>query len=391
MLPLFSYQKLLPYIDDTSTSPPETIQVDGNSAPNLAFSSWTDLDQRAVILLNSSLTEEAAAEVLGLSNARSIWAALEAAYSNFSSACDKLAAISQPVDEMDKIHWFLCGLSPSFETFSTAIRTSRPSPLFQDLLSQEKNHEMFLQSLNGSDVPPAAFISQESRSPNTMGRSSNNPRSGGTRGGGRGRGDKCPPHCQLWNPDWYVDTGATAHMTSSTNNVSQPAPYSGNMHVIFGNGNRLPVSHMGTYMVSKKLLLRDDREIKHVIAKGLYEDVLYVLRDGPTTLVASSSGVSNKASFELWHKRLGHISFDVILGKRLSFELNPKRSLHPLDLIHCDLWGSTLVLSGGYLYYVIFVDDYWNGYLRKGRKTKPKRQNRTWNGKAWKRQSQVQA
>ncbi|GJW90894.1 hypothetical protein Tco_0168447 [Tanacetum coccineum] len=31
---------------------------------------------------------------------------------------------------------------------------------------------------------------------------------------------------------------------------------------------------------------------------------------------------------------------------------------------------------------------YWNGYLRKGRKTKPKRQNRTRNGKAWKRQSQ---
>ncbi|GKB59301.1 copia protein [Tanacetum coccineum] len=27
----------------------------------------------------------------------------------------------------------------------------------------------------------------------------------------------------------------------------------------------------------------------------------------------------------------------------------------------------------------------WNGYLRKGRKTKPKRQNRTRNGKAWKK------
>ncbi|GKE06096.1 hypothetical protein Tco_1398114 [Tanacetum coccineum] len=31
----------------------------------------------------------------------------------------------------------------------------------------------------------------------------------------------------------------------------------------------------------------------------------------------------------------------------------------------------------------------WNGYLRKGRKTKPKRQNRTRNGKTWKRQSPV--
>ncbi|GJX30022.1 hypothetical protein Tco_0238101 [Tanacetum coccineum] len=32
-----------------------------------------------------------------------------------------------------------------------------------------------------------------------------------------------------------------------------------------------------------------------------------------------------------------------------------------------------------------------NGYLRKGRKMKPKRQNRTRNGKAWKRQSQDKA
>ncbi|GKA11009.1 reverse transcriptase domain-containing protein [Tanacetum coccineum] len=35
-----------------------------------------------------------------------------------------------------------------------------------------------------------------------------------------------------------------------------------------------------------------------------------------------------------------------------------------------------------------FGDSDWNEYLRKGRKTKPKRQNRTRNGKAWKRHSQ---
>ncbi|GJV21582.1 hypothetical protein Tco_1370602 [Tanacetum coccineum] len=34
-----------------------------------------------------------------------------------------------------------------------------------------------------------------------------------------------------------------------------------------------------------------------------------------------------------------------------------------------------------------FALPFRNGYLRKGRKTKPKRQNQTRNGKAWKRQS----
>ncbi|GKC63866.1 hypothetical protein Tco_1096464 [Tanacetum coccineum] len=36
-------------------------------------------------------------------------------------------------------------------------------------------------------------------------------------------------------------------------------------------------------------------------------------------------------------------------------------------------------------------ESYWKGYLRKGQKTKPKRQNQTRNGKAWKRHSQVKA
>ena len=31
----------------------------------------------------------------------------------------------------------------------------------------------------------------------------------------------------------------------------------------------------------------------------------------------------------------------------------------PLDLIHCDVWGPSLVTSvSGYRYYVIFIDDY---------------------------------
>ncbi|GKE47260.1 retrovirus-related pol polyprotein from transposon TNT 1-94, partial [Tanacetum coccineum] len=145
----------------------------------------------------------------------------------FKGICDKLAAIGQPVDEMDKLHWFVCGLGASFETFSTAIRTTKPFTTFCDLLSQAESHEMFLKSLHGQS------------------------------------------------------------------------------------------------MVSNKILLRD------VIAQGLCEDGLYVLRDTPMAL-AATVGVSRKASFELWHNHL----------------------------IHCDLWGPAPVSSDGYLYYVIFVDDY---------------------------------
>ncbi|GJY45042.1 hypothetical protein Tco_0433255 [Tanacetum coccineum] len=40
---------------------------------------------------------------------------------------------------------------------------------------------------------------------------------------------------------------------------------------------------------------------------------------------------------------------------------------------------------------IMLEREHGNGYLRKGRKTKPKRQNRTRNGKAWRRHSQIQA
>ncbi|GKG05012.1 hypothetical protein Tco_0315399, partial [Tanacetum coccineum] len=82
MLPIFTYKKLIKHIDGTSTAPPSTIVVDGQTVPNPAVAAWNEVDQRAVILLQSSLTKEFAVEVLCLTTARQIWLSLEVAYSN---------------------------------------------------------------------------------------------------------------------------------------------------------------------------------------------------------------------------------------------------------------------------------------------------------------------
>lgn len=66
---------------------------------------------------------------------------------------------------------------------------------------------------------------------------------------------KC--HVNTGSPDWYVDLGATAHMTPSTQHISHTAPHTGNMQVLFGNGHHLPVSHIGHSYISNNLLLRD--------------------------------------------------------------------------------------------------------------------------------------
>lgn len=53
-------------------------------------------------------------------------------------------------------------------------------------------------------------------------------------------------------------------MTSIPNNVSYTAPNTGNMHVTFDNGQKLPLSHIGHSMLSNKLFLCDVLIIPHL-------------------------------------------------------------------------------------------------------------------------------
>lgn len=48
------------------------------------------------------------------------------------------------------------------------------------------------------------------------------------------------------DPNWYVDSGASNHVTSDFNNVTNSMPYGGKEKVVVGNGTALPISHIGT-------------------------------------------------------------------------------------------------------------------------------------------------
>src|ERR1043165_9888140 len=129
-----------------------------------------------------------------------------------------------------------------------------------------------------------------------------------------------------------------------------------------------------------------DRKTGEVLARGICENGFYVLTQSHKSLVAALFSSQLRASFNKWHSRLGYVSFETIsnlnkLGhvfvtsllpkpglcnscelskaKHLPFIENNKRAQQVLDLIHCDLWGPAPIAStGGYLYYVIFVDDH---------------------------------
>lgn len=186
--PLLNHQKWMSHVDGSSTIPPPKILVDGNEIWNPAHEAWIDVDQKVLLILQSSLSEESMAEVLGLSSPREVWTALESAYSHdsqersqnlkdslrqlkkgtlsvseyakqFKSICDKLQAIGQSVPETDKSHWFLCGLGPTFEIFSTAHRAVPTRPSFRTLVTQAEGHEMFISSLHEPTPSPVAFNS----------------------------------------------------------------------------------------------------------------------------------------------------------------------------------------------------------------------------------------
>ena len=131
----------------------------------------------------SSLTEEAMAEVLGLTTAaRDVWLALENSFSHisktsefrikddlqlikrgtrsvteyslsFKALCDQLTAMGRSVDDTDKVHWYLRGLGADFAHFSIAPMSLTPLPAFKDLAPKAKSFEIFQKSLESSSFP----------------------------------------------------------------------------------------------------------------------------------------------------------------------------------------------------------------------------------------------
>jgi hypothetical protein len=134
-----------------------------------------------------------------------------------------------------------------------------------------------------------------------------------------------------------------------------------------------------------------DLTIKNVIVRSNSTGPLYTMRL-PGSLTLSSSAVAALAAVPhaltvvaptTWHRRLGHPDPDALsslsqssfiqctskkndfchacqLGKhtRLPFCSSSHRVEHPFDLIHLDLWTSSVVSVSGSKYYLIILDDY---------------------------------
>ncbi|RVW19267.1 Retrovirus-related Pol polyprotein from transposon RE1 [Vitis vinifera] len=322
LLPLLESQDLLGYVDGTLVPLPRFEPVT-STILSTKYLAWKAADQRLLCLLLSSLTEEAIATVVGLSTAREVWLALENTFSHHSKArelrlkddlqlmkrstkpvaehartfktlCDQLHAIGRPVEDTDKVHWFLRGLGTDFSSFSTAQMALTLLPYFADLVSKAESFELFQRSLESSEPTTTAFTAtNRSRTTshgtpfafrsNQRGRSHSHNNNSSNRGrtySGHGRrpprcqicrieghyADRCNQQyartdssahlaeafntsCSLSGPeaaDWFLDTGASAHMTTDPSILDQSKNYMGKDSVIVGNGASLPITHTGT-------------------------------------------------------------------------------------------------------------------------------------------------
>lgn len=116
---------------------------------------------------------------------------------------------------------------------------------------------------------------------------------------------------------------------------------------------------------------------------GLYP--IYLQRTSLNKCRGLTALLGIKATFDMWHSRLGnpanpvvhclvtsqklHVSSILVKthlcsscqlgkGKKFPFPKSTRESVSPLQIIHSDVWSSPISSTNGCRYYVIFFDDY---------------------------------
>ncbi|CAL9247603.1 unnamed protein product [Arabidopsis halleri] len=215
---------------------------------------------------------------------------------------DQLHSIDFPMTEQEKIYALLSGLGKEYEPVTTVIEHSMdtpPGPYYEDVVFKLIAFDDKQQSYSSAPEVTPHLVFHTEKSYYDKGGSTNRGGRSGNRGRGnystKGRGfqqhgngqnnDSSRPTCQICGKyghsafkcynrfnesysqpslptamaalrisdeehrtgnDWLPDTAATAHITNSVNNLQQSQPYQGHDSVMVGNGDFLPITHIGT-------------------------------------------------------------------------------------------------------------------------------------------------
>ena len=227
-----------------------------------------------------------------------------------------------------------------------------------------------------------------------------------------------PPDAQ-----WYMDTGATSHMTANGGNLTSYLNMSNNRNITVGNGHTIPIIGYGHALLPESKhpfilnnVLHAPKLIKNLVsvrkftiennASIEFDPFGFSVKDFPTgmplmrcnssgdlypvttrpTIDFSTPSTFTVVSPDLWHNRLGHPGTPVLsslrrnnfiicnkfqdnffcnsclLGKQIKLPFYESLSFTslPFDIVHSDIWSSPTLSSEGHRYYVLFLDDFTN-------------------------------
>ena len=305
-------------------------------------------------------------------------------FGKMRSLGDEIAASGKPIDEEDMVAYILNGLDDDFEPVISALVAMIEPITMTDLYSQLLSFEN-RQALrgNGSSVTAANRGRGGQPTRGRGGRGRGAPRGRGN--GGRGRGGTNQqridnrPVCQVcqkrghvasdcWHrfdedyvpeekhvaaatpaygvdTNWYLDTGATDHLTGELDKLTVREKYKGNDQIHAANGAGMEIKHIGHSVVSTpsrnlylnnilhvprvtknlisahrlamdnfafleihpKYFLIKDRATRNTILKGRCYRGLYPL---PSSSAKQAFVIT--PSFSRWHSRLGHPSTPIV-------------------------------------------------------------------------------
>uniref|UniRef100_A0A2N9EGM1 Uncharacterized protein n=1 Tax=Fagus sylvatica TaxID=28930 RepID=A0A2N9EGM1_FAGSY len=343
---------LLEYVEGFNTCPPRFL-VDEFGAittqVNYVYSQWQARDKALMSLISATLSPSAHSLIISQSSAFGMWTVLLKRYTSVSrsnilnlkkqlhdvkkntdtvtqylqrikESRDKIAAVGTVVDDEDLLHIVLKGLPSKYESFSTAMLTKSDPVSFEELhilmITQEellkssqensKENSIMAMAANKGRHPPAKLAALASAIPPSS-----------------------SPSC------WISDTSATDHFTPDLGNLLDSSIYNDSQLVSVGNGQQLPISHMGnaqlytsSYLFKLKNILRvpsmasnlfSDRLTGKPLYKGLSRDGLYPIHglslplrshlspsSSSTQAVCLQSTKAPASASTIWHARFGH-------------------------------------------------------------------------------------
>ncbi|KAE8655616.1 hypothetical protein F3Y22_tig00117021pilonHSYRG00028 [Hibiscus syriacus] len=225
--------------------------------------------------------------------------------------------------------------------------------------------------------------------------------------------------------DWIVDSGCSNHMTGNKQKLQNLSEYNGGRVVVTADNSRLPITHIGKTIVTPRYNTNQVQlqDVYHV--PGMKKNLLsvaqltssghYVLfgpqdvkvyRDVKITETPTMEGrrlesiyvMSAESAYvdrtrknetsDLWHMRLGHVSYSKLsvmvkksmlkglpqldvrtdtvcagcqYGKahQLPYDESKFKAKEPLELVHSDVFGPVKQQSiSGMRYMVTFIDDF---------------------------------